>query len=483
MLKNSPGAEKAVLAGLCKYGRQGFYDVNDIISINTFVSENNQALYKCIDTVLKHTETVDITSIIAASETLGLSNLLTKNKTDIEFLRALFAFPIQKDSIRVWAKQIAKLEFIRKSISTLDEAKERLNLLDGLEPIDQIVAIPEHAVFSLTNEINTKNDNNPVKLGSTAEERMNFLLANPVTMKGIPTPWPIYNDLIGGGLRTGVHLVAARPKIGKSSMALNTGWHISDALQIPVLYIDTEMNEEEQENRLISLVSGIEGRLIETGRFLESKSLVFEAINKIKNSKFHHKWVGGKSFEEIVSIMRRWIMSEVGFDENGNTKPHLIIYDYFKLMNENSLDKMQEYQAIGFQISYLSDFCKQYDTPCLSYVQINRDGITKDSSDIISQSDRLLWLCTSCAIFKRKDKEEILEDGKQWGNRKLILLEGRFGEPLEQGDYVCMNFDGAKSKIVEYKTKFAILKEQKDHNSGFQIDVKEPEKVDMRDLQ
>jgi replicative DNA helicase len=492
-MRNKPcnaGAERAVLAGLCQFGRTAYYDVSDILTINSFIIEGNQALYKCIDKVLQQSETVDATSIIAASDSLGLSTILTKNKTDIEYIRALFNFPIKLPNVRVMAKQVAKLEFIRQSQSALNDAQDKLDLFDGTESIDEIVSIPEQAIFSLTNAINSRSDSNPVKLGEGLEERLKFLAANQVEMKGIPTPWSIYNDIIGGGLRTGVHLIAARPKIGKSSLALNCGWHVSDTLQIPVLYIDTEMVQEEQENRLIALVSGVENRIIETGKFGQNtimRQKVYDAVAKIKNSKFHHKWVGGKNFEEIVSIMRRWILSEVGFDENGNTKPHLIIYDYFKLMNDSSLDKMQEYQAIGFQISYLSDFCKQYDSPCLSFVQVNRDGITKDSSDIISQSDRLLWLCTSAAVFKRKDKEEIMEDdGPRNGNRKLFLLESRFGEPLDEGDYICMNLDGAISKITELKTKFQLSALAQSTQQGFDIEETKEEsnqKISLNDLQ
>jgi hypothetical protein len=138
-------------------------------------------------------------------------------------------------------------------------------------------------------------------------------------------------------------------------------------------------------------------------------------------------------------------------------------------MDASSLEKMQEYQSIGFQISALSDFCKKYDTPCLAFTQVNRDGISKDTSDIISQSDRLLWLCISCSVFKRLTKEEITENGgTKFGNRRLILLEGRFGEPLEDGDSILMNFDGKRSKITEIDTKFNTLR-KKNNITGFEM--------------
>ena len=479
------GAERGVLAGLCRFGKQAYYDVSDIIGVNSFGFENNQALYKSVEKAFETSETIDATAILASAEALGLDGILTKNKTDIDFIRSLFNFPIQLPNVRILAKQVAKLEYVRKGQAAHLEAYDKLGTCDGTEPIDHIVSISENAVFDLTNEINNSNDNTPVKLCETAKDRLDFLAKNPVKMKGIPTPYPIFNELIGGGLRTGVHLVAARPKIGKSSHALNCGWHVADVLDIPTLYVDTELVPQEQEDRLIALVSGIYYRLIETGQFAQSAvdaKKVYDAIDKIKKSRFYHKWVGGKSFEEITSIMRRWIYSTVGFDANGNTNPHLIIYDYFKLMDASVLSTMQEHQAIGFQVSYLSDFAKKYDSPILSYIQVNRDGITKESSDIIAQSDRLLWLCTSCSVFRRKEPEEINEDGgMRNGNRKLSILETRFGEPLEFGDYVCMNLDGKIAQVKELKTKFQLMNQKDD--TGFEVSDEKQNEVLDEDIQ
>jgi replicative DNA helicase len=355
---SNAGAERAVLAGLAQYGKSAYIDVADIISGQTFTIESNQAFYKCIQKCLEESETADATSIIAAADTLGLSILLGKNKTDIEFVRSLFNFPIQLENVRKHAKQIAKLEFVRQIKGGLQEADEKLSIVDGTEPIDKIIAIPEDIIFRLTNELNTQSDNNPEQLGEGAWERLEHLANNPVEMLGIPTPWPIYNEIIGGGIRPGVAMIGARPKIGKSTLAVCCGLHVAQKLKIPVLYIDTEMNKQEQDDRIISSLTEISVRLLETGQFGKSSEYrrkVKDAVDLLKSIPFHHKWVGGKPFTEIMSIIRRWIFSTVKFDENGNLNPCLILYDYFKLMDSSDLDKMQEHQAIGFQAIYVNN--------------------------------------------------------------------------------------------------------------------------------
>ena len=74
-------------------------------------------------------------------------------------------------------------------------------------------------------------------------------------------------------------------------------------------------------------------------------------------------------------------------------------------------NNIQEYQALGFQITNLHNLAVKYDFACLAFVQLNRDGITKESTDAVSGSDRLIWLCTSFSIFKEKSAEET---GRGW---------------------------------------------------------------------
>ena len=82
-----------------------------------------------------------------------------------------------------------------------------------------------------------------------------------------------------------------------------------------------------------------------------------------------------------------------------------------------------------------------------------RDGITKESTDAVSGSDRLIWLCTSFTIFKAKSPEELAEDGPNAGNRKLVPIVSRHGAGLDDGDYINMVMQGSHAKLRELKTR------------------------------
>jgi hypothetical protein len=247
--------------------------------------------------------------------------------------------------------------------------------------------------------------------------------------------------------------------------------------------LDTEMAKEDHYNRILANLSGIEINRIATGRFSENeidKEKVFTAAEKLEKIPYHYISIAGESFENILSQMRKWIYQHVGFDENGQTKDCLIIYDYLKLMGSEGISSvMQEYQVLGFQITKLHNFMVKYDVPCLSFVQLNRDGITRESTDVVSGSDRLIWLCTSFSIFKMKSDEEVATDGIDSGNRKLVPIVARHGAGLDDGDYVCMKMHGKYGRIEEGETRNEI---HGNRQEGFETDENIDEESDLSNL-
>jgi hypothetical protein len=113
------------------------------------------------------------------------------------------------------------------------------------------------------------------------------------------------------------------------------------------------------------------------------------------------------------------------------------------------MGNMQEYQAIGFLMTGLHNFALRYKIPILAFIQLNRDGVTKESVEAVSQSDRVIWLCSNFSIFKKKSDEEIAQDGPENGNRKLVPVVARHGEGLSDGDYINFHMKCWCGKITE----------------------------------
>lgn len=448
------GAERAVLAGLFAYGLEAYVEVSDIISHQTFGHYNNQILYKCIEKVMESEAEVDLPSVLAAAQQLGFYDSVN-TKQELEYINSLMKFPIKKDNVAHFAAQIKKFEFARKIKNLADRIGKDVESINGDESINDIIGLMENPLVEFLRQDSVSEK--PQKIGKDVEAYFDFLVENRCDQIGIPTGFPRYDAAIGGGLRRKcVDLVSARPKVGKSVFADNVAINVA-ASGIPVLMLDTEMSKEDHLNRIISNLSGVPINEISTGKFSEDqeKTLAVKlAIDKIKDIPYTYVSVAGAPFEQILNTIKRWIMQEVGQDENGRTNDCVVIYDYLKLMSSSSIsNNIQEYQALGFQITSLHNLAVKYDFPCLSFVQLNRDGITKESTDAVSGSDRLIWLCTSFSIFKVKSVEEVAEDGPNAGNRKLVPIVSRHGPGMEDGNYINMKMFGDKAKLEELRTR------------------------------
>jgi replicative DNA helicase len=448
------GAERAVLAGLLQHGIDAYLTITDFITVDSFAHHNNQLLFKCIQHTIQNDYKVDISAILSSASQLGLSESINTNQ-ELKYIKSLMDFPVDKDNVFNFGLQIKKFEFARKIKKLTAKIHKDIDDISGSETINEIIQILENPVTDFLRE--DDGGDTPEKIGESIQTYINFLVENKCDIIGIPTGFAKYDEAIGGGLRRKcVDLVAARPKVGKSVFADNAALNI--ALKgVPVLMLDTEMSKEDHLNRLLANISGVPINEIATGKFAEDQDKydsITQAMKTLESIPYSYISVAGKPFDQILNLIKRWVVQEVKLDDNGKTNDCVIIYDYLKLMSSNSItNNIQEYQALGFQITSLHNLCVKLDIPCLSFVQLNRDGITKESTDAVSGSDRLIWLCTSFSIFKIKSPEELAEDGPHAGNRKLVPIVSRHGAGLDDGDYINMVMQGSHAKLKELKTR------------------------------
>ena len=133
------------------------------------------------------------------------------------------------------------------------------------------------------------------------------------------------------------------------------------------------------------------------------------------------------------------------------------------------------YQALGFLMTSLHNFMVQYGVACLAFTQLNRDGITREDTDVASGSDRILWLCSNFSIYKRKTEEEMADESVSQNNvsynLKLIPVVARHGKGIDAGDYINISGNYEYGRITEGPTRneFHQLRSTR-INNGFQIE-------------
>ena len=479
MKLSDTSAERAVLSGICKYADDIYLEISDLLDNECFTIDSNKLIYECLKSLCEeeNTKAIDIASILSKAKDLGYEDFFSP-KEELQHLQAVLSFPIHIENIKKFASKICKLKIARMLKDQLKDAQTKISNISGSESISHIISLAEDPIFDFTNLINN-DDSAPEQMSKGLQEYIENLQENPIDQVGIPTGFPVYDQAIGGGLRKStINVIAARPKTGKTLLSDNMGLNIAK-LGIPVLNMDTEMTKQDHINRLVAMMTEIEISKIETGKFAESQSSINKikkAVESLEGMKFYHKSIAGKSFDEQVSIMKRWLVKEVGLNDDGTAKDCVIFYDYLKLMDTQGLSSdMKEYQLLGFMMTSLHNFASKYKIPIVSFIQLNRDGITKESTDTASGSDRIIWLCSNFTIFKRKTDEEMSEDGASAGNRKLIPVISRHGGGLDDNDYINCNMKGWCAKITEGKTKLEVSNNVQE-DEGF---VVEDEKADI----
>ncbi len=472
---NSISSERATLAGLISHPDE-IYNIDDILISDNFSHPGHQQIYAVIRNLVIDGDitALDKMMLITGASQLGLTTFKTDTKSH-ELIDALMVTPIKKENVREFALKVKAAAVKRGLAQQMKDAVEIIEN-DKTKTLSDAISLAESSVFEYINSLNTSDVVRELSDGFL--DWANEMADCPQEFQGLKTQFSKWDKAIGGGLRNGTaHIVGARAKAGKSAFILNIAENIAITQRIPVLYLDTELSFEYQRVRFGSLISGVPSDDLENGSWRSNKDnveSVKEAWEKMQGAPLFHVSVPGKSMESIISIIRRFISKNVGYDDAGRVNPCLIIYDYLKIMNSDELsNKMQEHQLLGFHLSMLHDIANVYQIPMVIMAQLNRDGIEKENESVIAGSDKITWFCSSFSILKKKSQEEIAEDGADNGNVKLKCILTRYGHNHDDDDYInihrddkCWRFKQGKARsdicanVREQVEKAKITREQ-----------------------
>lgn len=454
-------SEMAVLAGLVRHGSNCYGDISELsITPATFSDNVNAVLFRCLEHVLKdgQCEQVDYPALMSAAHSLGLQDILLR-PDDSAYVNSVFRFGVREDTVPPLAKKIRKLEAARTLANELRCAAGRLDGVTGEESWDSIMSQAEEPVFDLTSRL--AGGQGMTLMGHKAVEYANHLFDNPRKMIGVSTGMPMLDLAWGGGVRpNSMNVIVCRSGGGKTTIGDNVGIYMAEKLGIPVCNIDTEMSLEEHQNRIFSLMSGVQIWDIETGELGPSRlnrRQVVEAAERLEKLPYHYECVIGKKADEVMASIRRWVVRKVGLDDNGKARqPCVLIYDYLKMLDAEFMKtNAGEHQALGFLAMQIKNLAGRYGMGTICFGQTNRDGVDKEDVTIVAGSDRIVHYCTSLTIYKEKNAEEMANshpDEREF-NFKLIPLKSRWGGSMPRGDYINVRTDYSRSRVSQGPTR------------------------------
>jgi len=238
---------------------------------------------------------------------------------------------------------------------------------------------------------------------------------NKIEMSGISTGYPILDKQIDGMIPGTVLFIAARKKMGKSTLLTNIAAYDAFKLRIPTLYIDTEMAFNQFRSRLVAGMAGVKERAIIHGGYseIEYGHIVQRCLKLITEGVLFHEYMPGYSVDKVVALCKKFkLKHNIG----------LIVFDYLKEPGMGSgMDRQRkEYQILGDVATRLKDLAGELDVPVLSAVQLSRANDIADSDKIARYADII-------AHWAKKETEEIEAGGYEGGTHKLMIKDTRRG--------------------------------------------------------
>jgi len=179
---------------------------------------------------------------------------------------------------------------------------------------------------------------------------------------GISTGFKDLDELLGGFQKSDLVIIAARPSVGKTSLALDMMRHAAMVEKKTVVFFSLEMSQTQIMDRLIGMQSGIPFWEIRTGRLTDKKLMkLADTMGEFGDTNIYIDDQAGQHINSIRTKARR-LKLEHGLD--------IIFVDYLQLMHGSSTEsRTLEVSEIS---QGLKNIAKELDVPVIALSQLNR---------------------------------------------------------------------------------------------------------------
>ncbi|MBN4986122.1 replicative DNA helicase [Stenotrophomonas maltophilia] len=413
MLPQAIEAEQAVLGGLM-LRPQAWMDVQDVLTAQQFYRRDHQLIWQAIEDVLKKGREADAVTIGEWFESRGKLELVG----DGAYLIELSATTPSSANVRGYAEIVA------------ETAKRRALIHAGQELIDSAYNPEGRSALDLIGSAQTRIggllDSEPCDLESVAPvmervfHRLGERANNEGGISGLTTGDHDLDELLGGLQPGGVYVLAARPKMGKTTKAINVAEHVALRLRKPVAVFTFEMQPEELGDRMLANQAGINGTRIRTGKLDDVDwANASEATRRLSQAPIFVSRPKRARVEHVCAQIRRM---------HARDPLGLVVIDYLQLMEVKGDNRAA---GIGDITRTLKLTASEIGVPFLLLSQLNRElekrtdkrpivADLRDSGSIEQDADAVIFIY----------RDEIYNPGSRWeGTAELIVAIQRNGAP------------------------------------------------------
>ena len=357
-------AEQAVLGGLM-LAPDAYDRVADLMTEGDFYRRDHQLIYRAIRELAEKNKPFDAVTLGEWFESQGLAEQVAGGA----YLVELASTTPSAANIKAYAEIVRDKAILRQLIEV---GTGIVN--DGFQPegrdSSEILARAEQEVFAIAEAgARGRQDFTPVnKAMAEAFDILQTRHANGGGITGMPTGYTEFDEMTAGLQPTDLLILAARPSMGKTTLALNMAEYAAMKTRKAVAVFSMEMSASQLALRLISSVGRVNATRLRTGQLEdEDWSRVSSAIRMLKETKIFIDDTPGVSPEVLRSKCRRLKREhDLG----------LVVIDYLQLMSVpgNSENRATEISEISRSLKGLA---KELNVPVIALSQLNRSLETR----------------------------------------------------------------------------------------------------------
>lgn len=418
-------------------------EILDFTSPESFYAEKHRTIYKSMVELFGKSTPIDLLSLSTKLVEQSQLDRIGGNS----YLAELVSVVPSSAHIKHYAEIVQKKYMMRRLIEASEDLTN-LGFEDSLD-LEEMLDRAEKRIFDVTN-YSTANKFIALKdaLGD-AWERIDKLHKSKDEMRGIPTGFAALDNKLAGFQRSDLIILAARPSMGKTSLALDIARQTAVFNNVPVAIFSLEMSSQQLVDRMLAADSRVDAWKLRTGKLSmeEEFQKIRDSLDKLAKAPIYIDDQPGSNILKMRSVARR-LKSEKGLG--------LIVVDYLQLMmpvqSRNSDNVVQQVTEISRSLKHLA---RELDVPVLALSQLSRAveqrggrprlSDLRDSGSIEQDADVVMFI-------HREDK--IMKEESTKPNIAEILIEKHRNGPTGS---VELYFDDKKATFLSIDNSFGSM--------------------------
>lgn len=354
-------AEKALLGSLLMRG-ETMHDVSDIIRESSFYSSQHKKVWAALFELHSKGTPIDLLSVSAR----------LKDKSELESVGGMSYLTDLINTVPSSTHAVHYAEIVEKKhvMRDLLRAAENISGL-GYEEEADLHELLEKAEKELYDVTNRTGSHKFIELKDTLTEawdRLDHLHKTRDELRGVPTGFQELDNKLAGFQKSDLIILAARPSMGKTALALDIARKAAINHKVPVAIFSLEMSSQQLVDRMLSAESQVDSWKLRTGHNLSVDNdfkAIGDAIGRLSEAPIYIDDQPGNNILKMRAVARRL---------KNEKKLGLIIVDYLQLIipSSNSHYKDNLVQQITEISHSLKNLARELEVPVLALSQLSR---------------------------------------------------------------------------------------------------------------